>query len=136
MESNNYINFFFKKKKYTKSVADVRNIYCSPRKLRLVADIIRNKKVEYSLFILKNIKNKGGGIIYKILLSVISNWKNYENNINNYNIYIEKVLINQGYQLKKIRPGPQGRGNKVRKRYSNLKIIINSKFNNYGTYGT
>ncbi|XOS86694.1 MAG: 50S ribosomal protein L22 [Candidatus Karelsulcia muelleri] len=135
MESNNYINFFFKKKKYTRSVTDVSNLYCSPRKLRLVADFIRNKKVEYSLYILKNIKNKGGGIINKILLSVISNWKNqnYENNINNYNIYIEKVLINQGYQLKKIRPAPQGRGNKVRKRYSNIKIIINSKFNNYGT---
>jgi len=126
MESNNYINFFFKKKKSTRSVADVSNIYCSPRKLRLVADIIRNKKVEYSLYILKNIKNKGGGIIYKILLSVIYNWKN-KNNINNYNLYIEKVLINQGYQLKKIRPASQGRGNKVRKRYSNIKLIINSK---------
>ncbi|WP_259125460.1 large ribosomal subunit protein uL22 [Candidatus Karelsulcia muelleri] len=134
MESN---NFFLKKKRATRSVADVSNLYCSPRKLRLVADLIRNKKVEYSLFILKNLKNKGGHIIYKILLSLIYNWKNEnsEKNINNYNLYIEKVLINQGYQLKKIRPAPQGRCNKVRKRYSNLKIILNSKFQfkNYGT---
>ncbi|WP_425359964.1 large ribosomal subunit protein uL22 [Candidatus Karelsulcia muelleri] len=134
MESN---NFFFKKKRTTRSVADVSNLYCSPRKLRLVADLIRNKKVEYSLFILKNLKNKGGDIIYKILLSLISNWKNEnsEKNINNYNLYIEKVLINQGYQLKKIRPAPQGRCNQVRKRYSNIKIILNSKFKfkNYGT---
>lgn len=134
MESN---NFFFKKKRATRSVADVSNLYCSPRKLRLVADLIRNKKVEYSLFILKNLKNKGGDIIYKILLSLIYNWKNenYEKNLNNYNLYIEKVLINQGYQLKKIRPAPQGRCNQVRKRYSNIKIILNSKFkfNNYGT---
>ncbi|ANO35797.1 large ribosomal subunit protein uL22 [Candidatus Karelsulcia muelleri] len=132
MESN---NFFFKKKRTTRSVADVSNLYCSPRKLRLVADLIRNKKVEYSLFILKNLKNKGGDIIYKILLSLIYNWKNenYEKNINNYNLYIEKVLINQGYQLKKIRPAPQGRCNQVRKRYSNIKIILNSKFKNYGT---
>ncbi|WP_259285866.1 large ribosomal subunit protein uL22 [Candidatus Karelsulcia muelleri] len=134
MESN---NFFFKKKRATRSVADVSNLYCSPRKLRLVADLIRNKKVEYSLFILKNLKNKGGHIIYKILLSLIYNWKNenYEKNINNYNLYIEKVLINQGYQFKKIRPAPQGRCNKVRKRFSNIKIILNSKFKfkNYGT---
>jgi len=134
MESN---NFFFKKKRTTRSVADVSNLYCSPRKLRLVADLIRNKKVEYSLFILKNLKNKGGDIIYKISLSLIYNWKNenYEKNINNYNLYIEKVLINQGYQLKKIRPAPQGRCNQVRKRYSNIKIILNSKFKfkNYGT---
>lgn len=120
------------KKKYidlTKSVANMKNISCSPRKLRLVANIIRNKKVEYSIYKLNHIKNKGAIIIKNLLLSAISNWKikNLKKDINKYNFYIEKILVNQGYKLKKIRPAPQGRGNKVRKKYSNLYITIISK---------
>ncbi|WP_110467350.1 MAG: 50S ribosomal protein L22 [Candidatus Karelsulcia muelleri] len=130
-----------KNKKQTKSdlrlrsVVNLKKISCSPRKLRLITDLIRTEKVEDSILKLNFIKKKGSILIKKILLSAMANWKNknFEKDISNYNFYIEKILVNQGTQLKKIRPAPKGRGVKIRKRYSNIYITIIGKLINYGT---
>ncbi|WGS82835.1 MAG: 50S ribosomal protein L22 [Candidatus Karelsulcia muelleri] len=124
-----------KNKKQTKSdfrsVVNMKKISCSPRKLRLITDLIRTEKVEDSILKLNFIKKKGSILIKQILLSAIANWKNqnFEKDISNYNFYIEKILVNQGTQLKKIRPASKGRGVKIRKRYSNLYITIIGKIN-------
>ncbi|XMD31437.1 MAG: 50S ribosomal protein L22 [Candidatus Karelsulcia muelleri] len=130
-----------KNKKQTKSdlrlrsVVNLKKISCSPRKLRLITDLIRTEKVEDSILKLNFIKKKGSILIKKILLSAMANWKNknFEKDISNYNFYIEKILVNQGTQLKKIRPASKGRGVKIRKRYSNIFITIIGKLINYGT---
>ncbi|XMD34636.1 MAG: 50S ribosomal protein L22 [Candidatus Karelsulcia muelleri] len=124
-----------KNKKQTKSdlrsVVNMKKISCSPRKLRLITDLIRTEKVEDSILKLNFIKKKGSILIKKILLSALANWKNknFEKDIYNYNFYIEKILVNKGTQLKKIRPAPQGRGVKILKRYSNIYITIIGKIN-------
>ncbi|WP_110482999.1 50S ribosomal protein L22 [Candidatus Karelsulcia muelleri] len=124
-----------KNKKQTKSdlrsVVNLKKISCSPRKLRLITDLIRTEKVEDSILKLNFIKKKGSILIKKILLSAMANWKNqnFEKDIYNYNFYIEKILVNKGTQLKKIRPAPKGRGVKIRKRYSNIYITIIGKIN-------
>ncbi|WP_110480290.1 50S ribosomal protein L22 [Candidatus Karelsulcia muelleri] len=124
-----------KNKKQTKSdlrsVVNLKKISCSPRKLRLITDLIRTEKVEDSILKLNFIKKKGSILIKKILLSAMANWqnKNFEKDIYNYNFYIEKILVNQGTQLKKIRPAPKGRGVQIRKRYSNIYITIIGKIN-------
>ncbi|WP_110503609.1 large ribosomal subunit protein uL22 [Candidatus Karelsulcia muelleri] len=133
-----------KNKKQTKSdlsdlrsVVNMKKISCSPRKLRLITDLIRTEKVEDSILKLNFIKKKGSILIKKILLSAMANWKkkNFEKDIYNYNFYIEKILVNKGTQFKKIRPAHKGIGVKIRKRYSNIYITIIGKIN-YGTYGT
>ncbi|MFP3037156.1 MAG: 50S ribosomal protein L22 [Candidatus Karelsulcia muelleri] len=63
------------------------------------------------------------------MLSALANWKNKNFEKDIYNFYIEKILVNKGTQLKKIRPAPQGRGVKIRKRYSNIYITIIGKIN-------
>ncbi|AHL31317.1 50S ribosomal protein L22 [Candidatus Karelsulcia muelleri] len=124
-----------KNKKQTKSdlrsVVKIKKISCSPRKLRLITDLIRTEKVEDSILKLNFIKKKGSILIKQILLSAMANWKNknFEKEISNYNFYIEKILVNQGTQLKKIRPASKGRGVKIRKRYSNIYITIIGKIN-------
>ncbi|ALA22829.1 MAG: 50S ribosomal protein L22 [Candidatus Karelsulcia muelleri] len=124
-----------KNKKQTKSdlrsVVNIKKISCSPRKLRLITDLIRTEKVEDSILKLNFIKKKGSILIKKILLSAMANWKNqnFEKDISNYNFYIEKILVNKGTQFKKIRPAPKGRGVKIRKRYSNIYITIIGKIN-------
>ncbi|XVC35157.1 MAG: 50S ribosomal protein L22 [Candidatus Karelsulcia muelleri] len=124
-----------KNKKQTKSdlrsVVNMKNISCSPRKLRLITDLIRTEKVEDSIFKLNFIKKKGSILIKQILLSALANCKNqtFEKEISNYNFYIEKILVNQGTQFKKIRPAPKGIGVKIRKRYSNIYITIIGKIN-------
>ncbi|XMD33193.1 MAG: 50S ribosomal protein L22 [Candidatus Karelsulcia muelleri] len=122
-----------KNKKQTKSdlrsVVNMKNISCSPRKLRLITDLIRTEKVEDSILKLNFIKKKGSILIKKILLSALANCKNQNFEKEIYNFYIEKILVNQGTQFKKIRPAPKGIGVKIRKRYSNIYITIIGKIN-------
>ncbi|WP_185868346.1 50S ribosomal protein L22 [Blattabacterium cuenoti] len=112
--------------------ASLRKIKSSPRKIKKIIDLIRNKEINNALDILSygKINNKKSIIISKLLLSLLSNWKKKNNK--NYSsedhfLYIKDVRVNQGLTLKRIQPVPQGRGHRIRKRTSKIIIYLESK---------
>ncbi|WP_212113264.1 large ribosomal subunit protein uL22 [Candidatus Shikimatogenerans silvanidophilus] len=121
---------FIKKEKKKKEVyVKLKNCNISPRKMRLIANIIRGKNIIDSLNILKNIKRYSSIIFEKLLLSLLNNWK-IKKKINNFDeieyskLYIREILVNESYSLKRLLTAPQGRGNQIKKRFSNIKIKI------------
>lgn len=113
----------------------LRNHSSSPRKMRLIANIIRNKDINFALSILKYNKNKVSSIIHKTLCSALSNWqlKNKDKDIEDSNLYIKNIIVNSARMLKTIRPAPQGKWNRIRKKFNHLMINISSRNINYGT---
>lgn len=101
----------------------------SPRKARLMADLVRGMNVEKALNVLK-FSNKESAIkIQKLLLSAISNWqqKNEGARIEDSNLYVKEIFVDGGRMLKRLRTAPQGRGYRVRKRSNHITLIIDSK---------
>ncbi|AWU43680.1 50S ribosomal protein L22 [Blattabacterium sp. (Cryptocercus kyebangensis)] len=99
----------------------------SPRKMRLVVDIIRNKEIKNALNILKYSKKHNISIsLRKLLLSLLSNCKKkyIEDDFDQKLFYIKEIRVNQGRTLKRLRPVPQGRGHRIRKRSSNVLITL------------
>ncbi|WP_185882259.1 50S ribosomal protein L22 [Blattabacterium cuenoti] len=114
----------------TKCICSILNgIRIAPRKIRLIANIIRYQQVENALSILKYTKKKYISIcLSKLILSTISNWnRKHHHHIDDNNLFIIKIMVNQGKTLKRIRPVPQGRGHKIRKKSSNIIICIGNQ---------
>ena len=110
------------------SEASARYVRMSPRKGRLVADLIRNRLVGEALTILKfNERKKISGIIEKVLRSAIANAQQKSPNVDVDNLYIAKIQIEQGPAMKRIRPAPQGRAYRILKRMSHVKICLDEK---------
>jgi len=111
------------------SLARLSNCPTSPRKMRLVADMIRGKKVETALNSLRFSTKEAAGRLEKVLLSAISNWqaKNEGQRIEDRDIFVKEVFIDSGRQLKRLRPAPQGRGHRIRKRSNHITLILDSK---------
>lgn len=101
----------------------------SPRKTRLMADLIRGKNVEYALNVLKYSKKESSEKIRKLLLSAISNWqaKNENARVEDSNLYVKEIFVDGGTMLKRLRVAPQGRGYRIRKRSNHITIIVDSK---------
>ena len=110
------------------AVAKLRNVPTSPRKMRLVADLIRGKKVTKALNILKFEPNHNAAKLEKLLLSAISNWQNkYEDiRLEEADLFIKEIHVDSGRILKRIRPAPQGRAHRIRKRSNHVTMIIAS----------
>ena len=96
----------------------------SPRKMRLVADIIRGENVDKALYILKYSK--------KLLLSAIANWqvKNHNADVEAANLFVKEIYVDSARQLKRLRPAPQGRGYRIRKRSNHVTLILGNKSEN------
>jgi large subunit ribosomal protein L22 len=111
------------------AIAKLKNVPTSPRKMRLVAGLIRGKSVNRALGLLKFEANSGAERIEKLLLSALSNWQqaNTEDRIEDSNLYIKEIFVDEGKMLKRLRPAPQGRGHRIRKRSNHVTIIIDSK---------
>jgi large subunit ribosomal protein L22 len=111
------------------AVAKLRNVPTSPRKMRLVADLVRGKQVNSALGLLKFEANQGAERIEKLLLSALSNWqaKNEDLRVEDSNLYIKAIFVDEGKTLKRLRPAPQGRGHRIRKRSNHVTLIIDSK---------
>ena len=109
--------------------AKLNNCPTSPRKMRLVADIIRGEDVEKALNILKFNAKEASGRLEKLLLSAIANWesKNEGSNIENSNLYIKEITVDSGRMLKRIQPAPQGRAHRIRKRSNHVTIVLGSR---------
>ena len=109
--------------------AKLNNCPTSPRKMRLVADIIRGKDVEKALNILKFNAKEASGRLEKLLLSAIANWesKNEGSNIENSNLFVKEITVDSGRMLKRIQPAPQGRAHRIRKRSNHVTIVLGSR---------
>ena len=111
------------------SFAILRNCPSSPRKMRLVVDLIRGVGVDRALDILKFSPKHASRDIEKLLLSAVSNWqsKNESLRMEDANLYIKEVYVDSGRMLKRIKPAPQGRAFRVRKRSNHVTLVVDSK---------
>ena len=103
----------------------------SPRKMRLVADIIRGENVDRALYILKYSKKDASNKLEKLVLSAMANWqvKNEGKDIEEANLIIKEIFVDSARQLKRLRPAPQGRGYRIRKRSNHITLILGTKEN-------
>nr|WP_262896141.1 50S ribosomal protein L22 [Sphingobacterium sp. UDSM-2020] len=99
--------------------------------MRLVVDLIRGEKVENALYILKHTSKEAAIRVEKLLLSAIKNWeaKNEGKSVEDSQLYVKEVSVAGGRQLKRLRPAPQGRGYRIRKRSNHVTLIVDSKSN-------
>jgi len=110
------------------ALAKLNNVPTSPRKMRLIADLIRGKKVDLALNTLKFDSKVGSKRLEKLLLSAISNWqeKNKDDKIEDANLFIKEIYVNGGKMIKRLRPAPQGRAHRIRKRSNHVTIVLDS----------
>ena len=110
------------------AVAKLNNVPTSPRKMRLVADLIRGEKVDFALNTLKFDSKVGSKRLEKLLPSAISNWqeKNKDDKIEDANLFIKEIYVNGGKMIKRMRPAPQGRSHRIRKRSNHVTIVLDS----------
>ena len=101
----------------------------SPRKMRLVADMIRGKRVDLALAMLRLSTKEAAGRLEKLLLSALANWqaKNEGSRIEDQELIVSSVNVDGGRMLKRLRPAPQGRGYRVRKRSNHVTIVVDNK---------
>jgi large subunit ribosomal protein L22 len=111
------------------AVARLRNYPTSPRKMRLLADLIRGLDVENALNTLKFSTKHPSVALEKLLLSAVANWrvKNEGVDIAGANLYVKTIMVDGGRMLKRMRPAPQGRAYRVRKRSNHVTIIVDSR---------
>ena len=104
----------------------------SPRKTRIMADVIRGKDVDYAMNVLKFSQKESAEKLLKLLKSAIANWqvKNEGQRLEDAQLYVKSIVVDSGRMLKRIRTAPQGRANRVRKRSNHVTIIIDDKTNN------
>jgi len=111
--------------------AKLNNCPTSPRKMRLVADLIRGVQVEKALAILKFDSKEASRRLEKLLLSAIANWqaKNEDANVEDADLFIKEIRVDGGTMLKRLRPAPQGRAHRIRKRSNHVTLVLGSNNN-------
>ena len=120
-----------KEAKKSTAIAKLNDVPTSPRKMRLVADTVRGVEVNRALDLLKFSKREASIRLEKLLRSAIANWeaKNQDKSkeLDNGNVYVKTIMVDGGRQLKRIRPCPQGRAGRIRKRSNHVTIILDVK---------
>ncbi len=118
-----------KEERKNKCFAKLQNCPTSPRKMRLVADLIRGKDVDKALSILRFTKKEAAQRLEKLLLSAIANWqsKNEGARLEESNLYVKEIYVDSARMLKRIRPAPQGRAHRIRKRSNHVTLVVDSK---------
>jgi large subunit ribosomal protein L22 len=111
--------------------AKLNNCPTSPRKMRLVADIVRGKDVQIALQILKFSTKEASRRLEKLLLSAIANWqnKNEDTDVESVQLFIKEIKVDSGSSLKRLRPAPQGRAHRIRKRSNHVTITLGERIN-------
>lgn len=109
--------------------AKLIDVPTSPRKMRIVADLVRNKDVEQALAILKHSPKEASGRLYKLLKSAIANWeaKNEGLRMEDAQLYVKEIFVDSARQLKRIRTAPQGRAHRIRKRSNHVTLFVDSR---------
>ena len=117
-----------KEAKSKKYFASLRNCPTSPRKMRLVADMIRGMEVNHALNVLKFSKKEAAERVEKLLLSAIANWqaKNEGKRLEDNELFVSEVFVDSARILKRLRPAPQGRAHRIRKRSNHVTLYVDS----------
>ncbi len=118
-----------KEARKTQYIARLRNVPTSPRKMRLVADMIRGIDVELALGMLEHSPKEASGRVFKLLRSAIANWevKNEGARIEDNQLFVKEIMVDSGRMLKRIQPAPQGRAHRVRKRSNHVTLILGNR---------
>jgi large subunit ribosomal protein L22 len=106
------------------AVAKLKNYPTSPRKMRLLADLIRGMKVEKALAVLEHNPEHPAVPMRKLVLSAISNWKQKNEGGDEGQLVVKSIFVDGARTLKRMRPAPQGRGYRVRKRSNHVTVIV------------
>ncbi|TBN01375.1 50S ribosomal protein L22 [Hyunsoonleella flava] len=111
--------------------AKLNNCPTSPRKMRLVADLVRGEKVDKALNILKFNNKEASGRLEKLLLSAIANWqaKNEDADVETAELFVKEIKVDSGSMLKRLRPAPQGRAHRIRKRSNHVTLVVGANNN-------
>lgn len=114
------------------SFASLRNVPTSPRKMRLVADMIRGKEVNMALDMLKFSSKEASRRVEKLLLTAIANWKEKNEGVRmeDANLVVKSINVDSARILKRLRPAPQGRAHRIKKRSNHVTIYIDSNVSN------
>ena len=112
----------------TQYFAKLQNVPSSPRKMRYVVDIVRGMEVNRALGTLKFSKKAASEAVEKLLLSAIANWEQKnDRKAEEGELYITKIFVDEGVTLKRMRPAPQGRGYRIRKRSNHVTLFVGTK---------
>src|SRR5574344_1866162 len=113
------------------AIAKLNDVPTSPRKMRLVADIIRGVEVNRALDILRFSKKEASIRLEKLVRSAIANWESKNEadrkELENGNVFVQTIMVGQGRSLKRIRTAPQGRAARIRKRSNHVTIVLDKK---------
>ncbi len=118
-----------KEERKNKFFAKLNGCPTSPRKMRLVADLVRGVEVEKALAILKFSPKEAARNLEKLTLSAIANWqaKNEEASIEDANLFVKEIYVDSAAMLKRLRPAPQGRAHRIRKRSNHVTMVLGTK---------
>ena len=118
-----------KEEKKSLYFAKLNNCPTSPRKMRLIADLIRGQKVEHALHMLKNAPQQSSERLRKLLLSAIANWqaKNEGVRLEESDLYVKEIRVDSGRMLKRLLTAPQGRARRFRTRSNHVTIFVDSR---------
>lgn len=112
----------------TQYFAKLQNVPSSPRKMRYVVDMVRGMEVNRALGTLKFSKKTASEAVEKLLLSAIANWEQKnDRKAEEGELYITKIFVDEGVTLKRMRPAPQGRGYRIRKRSNHVTLFVGTK---------
>ena len=120
-----------KEARKSEAFAKLNNCPTSPRKMRLVADQVRGIEVEKALFILKHSPKSASNSMEKLLLSALANWqaKNEDGDIEKAALFVKEIRVDGGTMLKRLRPAPQGRAHRIRKRSNHVTLVLGANDN-------
>ena len=115
-----------KEAKKTIYLAKLNNCPTSPRKMRLMADLVRGEKIDRALNILKFSSKESSRKLEKLLLSAINNWqqKNEDASVEDADLFVKEIRVDGGTMLKRLRPAPQGRAHRIRKRSNHVTLVL------------
>ena len=120
-----------KEAKRNTAIAKLNDVPTSPRKMRLVADTVRGVEVNRALDLLRFSKREASVRLEKLLRSAIDNWEkknpDQSRELDNGNVYVKTIMVGEGRTLKRIRPCPQGRAGRIRKRSNHITVVLDVK---------
>ena len=121
----------YKEAKKTQYFAKLRNVPSSPRKMRLVVDMVRGQEAFKALGILKFSNKEASRKVEKLLRSAIANWEQKnERKAESGELYVSRIFVDEAPMLKRLRPAPQGRGYRIRKRSNHVTVYVDTINNN------
>ncbi len=111
------------------AIAKLNNCPTSPRKMRLVADMVRGMDVDKAMFLLRHSGKEASNRLEKLLLSATHNWsqKNEGANMDEAGLYVKEIYVDSARMLKRIQPAPQGRAHRIRKRSNHVTVVVDAR---------